>query len=118
MKKIIQSCLLVLLGIVFFTFGSESQAVEKPVTVNRFLLQLYSDKKEEAIPIKNASVKIMYYDADGKRHTVGEGISSDDNGEVKNVTINMPEEIKRIYFQFGLTNSDVGSLVNSKGAVY
>lgn len=118
MKKIIQSCLLVLLGIVFFTFGSESQAAEKPVTVNRFLLQLYSDKKEEAIPIKNASVKIMYYDADGKRHTVGEGISSDDNGEIKNVTVNMPEEITRIYFQFGLTNLEVGSLVNSKGGLY
>lgn len=118
MKKAIKSLLLVLMGIVFFTVGSESHAAEKPVTVNRFLLQIYSDKKEEAIPIKNASVKILYYDADGKRHTVGEGVSSDDNGEIKNVTVNMPEEIKRIYFQFGLTNSDAGSLVNSKGLVY
>lgn len=118
MKKVIQSCLLVLLSIVFFTVGSKSHASEKPVTVNRFLLQLYSDKKEEAIPIKNASVKIMYYDADGKRHTVREGVSSDDIGEIKNVTVNMPEEIKRIYFQFGLTNSEVGSLVNSKGGIY
>lgn len=118
MKKAIKSLLLVLMGIVFFTVGSESHAAEKPVTVNRFLLQLYSEKKEEAISIKNASVKFMYYDADGKRHTVGEGISSDENGEIKNVTVNMPEEIKRIYFQFGLTNSDAGSLVNSKGLVY
>lgn len=118
MKKVLNGCLLVLLGIVFIMVGSEGHAAEKPVTVNRFLLQLYSDKKEEAIPIKNASVKVMYYDADGKRHTVGEGISSDDNGEIKNVTVNMPEEIKRIYFQLGLTNSDVGSLVNSKGGVY
>lgn len=118
MKKFIQCCLLILLGIVFFAVGSESYAAEKPVTVNRFLLQLYSDKKEEAIPIKNASVKIMYYDADGKRHTVGEGISSDDNGEIKNVTVNMPEEIKCIYFQFGMTNSEVGSLVSSKGNIY
>lgn len=118
MKKAIKSLLLVLMGIVFLTVGSESHAAEKPVTVNRFLLQIYSDKKEEAIPIKNASVKVLYYDADGKRHTVGEGISSDDNGEIKNVTVNMPEEITRIYFQLGLTNSDVGSLVNSKGGIY
>lgn len=118
MRKIFKSCLLVLLGIVFLTVGSESHAAEKPVTVNRFLLQIYSDKKEEAIPIKNASVKILYYDADGKRHTVGEGINSDENGEIKEITVNMPEEIKRIYFQLGMTNTDAGSLVNSKGIVY
>ena len=118
MKKIIQSCLLVVLSVIFFTVGYESQAAEKPVTVNRFLLQIYSDKKEEAIPIKNASVKVLYYDAEGKRQLLKDDVVSDDNGEIKDFTVNLPEEINRVYFQYGLTNSETGSLVNSKGAVY
>lgn len=118
MKKVFHSCLLVLLGIVFFTVGSESHAAEKPVTINRFLLQLYSDKKEEAIPIRNASVNVLYYDADGKRQFLRNDVKSDENGEIKNVTVNMPEGINRVYFQYGMTNSEVGSLVSSKGNVY
>ena len=118
MKKIIQSCLLVVLSVIFFTVGYESQAAEKPVTVNRFLLQIYSDKKEEAVPIKNASVKVLYYDAEGKRQLLRDDVVSDDNGEIKNFTVNLPEEINRIYFQYGMTNSEAGSLVNSKGNIY
>ncbi|MGM0338608.1 hypothetical protein [Enterococcus sp. AZ007] len=118
MRKVIKGCLLLTFGIVFFVIGTESYAAEKSITINRFQLLIYSDKKEEAIPIKNASVKILYYDADGKRQVVQEGINSDENGEIKEATVNMPEEIKRIYFQLGLTNTDAGSLVNSKGIVY
>lgn len=118
MKKIIQSCLLVLLGIVFLMVGSDGYAAEKTVTVNRFLLQVYSDNKEEAIPIKNASIKIMYYDVEGKRQLLRDDITSDDKGEIKDFTVNMPEEINRIYFQYGLTNTEAGSLVNSKGSIY
>lgn len=67
MKKVLNGCFLVLLSIVLFMIGSESHAAEKSVIINRFLLQLYSDKKEEVIPIRNASVNVLYYDADGKR---------------------------------------------------
>ena len=118
MKKGIQGCLFLIVGVLFLIMGVEGHAAEKPVTVNRFLLQLYSDNKEEAIPIRNASAKVLYYDSDGKRHTLCEGIRSDNNGEIKEVTVNLPEEINRIYFQFCLTNPEVGSLVNSKGALY
>lgn len=98
--------------------GSEGNAAEKEVIVNRFLLQIYSDKKEDAIPIKNASVRVIYYDADGKRHILREDVKSDDNGEIKNVSVTIPEGISRVYFQYGLTNTDTGSLVNSKGGLY
>lgn len=118
MKKGTQGCLFLIIGVFFLIMGVEGHAAEKPVTVNRFLLQLYSDNKEEAIPIRNASAKVLYYDSDGKRHTLCEGIRSDNNGEIKEVTVNLPEKINRIYFQFCLTNPEVGSLVNSKGALY
>lgn len=118
MKKIIQNCLLVLLGMVCFMVGTESQAAEKPVTVNRFLTLVYSDKKEDAIPIKNASVKILYYDAQGKRQILRDDLTSDDNGEVKNVTVNVPEEITRIYFEYWLSRPETGNIVNAKGVTY
>lgn len=118
MKKLIQSCLLVVVGLAFFMISSESYAAEKPVTINRFLTQVYSDKKEDAIPIKNASVKILYYDAQGKRQIVKDDITSDSNGEVKNITVNVPEEITRIYFEYWLSRTEVGNIVNSKGITY
>lgn len=118
MKKAIQSCLLVLLGILFLMVGSESSAAEKPVTVNRFLTMVYSDKKEDAIPIKNASVKILYYDAQGKRQILRDDLTSDNNGEIKNVTVNVPEEITRIYFEYWLSRPEVGNIVNAKGITY
>ncbi|MDT2662054.1 hypothetical protein P7E02_19395 [Enterococcus hulanensis] len=118
MKKILQSFLLVLIGILFLVVGTESQAADKTVTVNRFLTLVYSDKKEEAIPIKNASVKILYYDAQGKRQILRDDLTSDNNGEVKNVTVNVPEEITRIYFEYWLSRPETGNIVNAKGITY
>lgn len=118
MKKVLNGCLLVLLGIVFFMVGSESHAAEKPLTVNRFLTLVYSDEKEDAIPIRNASVKILYYDAQGKRQILKDDITSDNNGEVKNFTVNVPEEISRIYFEYWLSRPEVGNIVNAKGITY
>ncbi|MGL9746940.1 hypothetical protein [Enterococcus sp. DIV0170] len=119
MKKVIQSCLMVLFFLFFILVGViESQAAEKMVTINRFLTQVYSDKKEEAIPIRNASVKILYYDAQGKRQILRDDINSDNNGEIKNVTVNVPEEITRVYFEYWLSRPEIGNIVNSKGITY
>lgn len=30
----------------------------------------------------------------------------------------MPEGINRVYFQYGMTNSEIGSLVSPKGNIY
>ena len=118
MRKVFRSCMLVLFGIMFLMIGNEGVAAEKPVTVNRFLTQVYSDKKEEAIPIRNASVKILYYDAQGKRQILKDDITSDNNGEIRNVSVNVPEEINRIYFEYWLSRPEVGNVVNAKGITY
>ena len=95
--------MILIVGILCLVIGIEGHAAEKPVTVNRFLSLIYSDKKEEAIPIKNASVKILYYDTQGRKQVLKEGITSDPNGEIKDVTVNVPEDITRIYFEYWLS---------------
>ncbi|EOH92470.1 hypothetical protein [Enterococcus pallens] len=111
-------CLLAL-GLIFLFFGgTKAEAAERSVVIDRFLTMIYSENKEEAIPIRNAQLKILYYDAQGKRHVLRDDLVSDDNGEVKNVTVNVPDDIIRVYFEYVLSRPEVGKIVNSKGITY
>lgn len=119
MKRSVKCLCLLVLGFVFLIVGSsKADAADKPLTVNRFLTMVYTEDKAEAIPIRNATVRILYYDAQGKRQVLRNDLTSDDNGEVKNVTVNVPEEITRIYFEYVLSRPEVGNIVNSKGITY
>ncbi|MGG5333224.1 hypothetical protein [Enterococcus sp. AZ163] len=110
---------MLVLGLVFFTIGdSKLDAAEKLVVIDRFLTMIYSEDKEEAIPIRNAHLKILYYDAQGKRHVLRDDLVSDNNGEIKNITVNVPDEIIRIYFEDVLSRPEGGKIVNSKGITY
>ena len=117
MKRFIKGCLLVMLSFVFLIVSSESHAAGKTVTVKRFSQRIYSIDETEAIPIKNAFAQILYY-KDGKQQILVDNLMSDDNGEIKNVTVNVPEGVSRMYFKYVLKNPELGSLVNAKGGAY
>lgn len=118
MTKIKYSCFL-LFSLTFLAFGSSKVVpANNSVTVDRFLSMIYSRKKEEAIPIRNASVKIFYYDSQGKKHVLRDDLTSNDHGEIESITIEVPRNISRIYFEYLLSRPEVGNIVNSRGSTY
>mgnify|MGYP001432793230 CR=1 FL=1 len=114
MKKIF----LLLFSLTFFLLTVDAEAVEQNVTINRFLTKAYVDNKDEAIPIINANVEIHYYDGDGNRIILLDGLVTNNEGELKDVTVRVPEGINRIYFRYLLENSEIGRIVNNKGITY
>ena len=119
MKRSVKCLCLLVLGFVFLvTESEEAKATDRPVTIDRFLTKAYVDNREEAIPILNAEVEIMYYDNNGKRQVLLDGLTTNNMGEIRNVTVNVPTDINRIYFRYALENPTIGRIVNNKGLTY
>jgi len=114
-KKLLGFLTITLLFLVWGIIG-HAEVNDKVITIENFKLLVYSKEESDSIPIKNAIVDIIYYDEQGKK--IVETTNSDSSGEIKNIQVKVPDNISKIYFQYKLTNPEIGNLVNSKGKPY
>lgn len=92
------------------------------VTIESFRTQAQStasDGSVEKVSFSKSTLEIYYYDLNGEKQVL-ETILTDDKGYVKNLSLDIPDPVRRnqLYFRYILKNDNYGSLVNKGGVQY
>lgn len=119
MKRI----LLMLVGLIAIgLYTKDYVEATQTVMIESYRTQAQSvdtDGKTETVPFSKADIEIHYYDLDGKK-CVLKTIQTDAQGYIKNVSLEVPDSIRRnqLYFRYVLQNDKYGNLVNANGVQY
>ena len=100
--------LIVALGMIF-TLSVRGQAEDtRSVTVKNFQMSVIYDDDSQATPMPDSEYTITYADADGNSVKVADG-TTDTTGAIKNLTIDIPNDVSSIRFNYTLGTTDRGN---------
>ncbi|WP_137625460.1 hypothetical protein [Lactiplantibacillus pingfangensis] len=89
----------------------------RSVTVKNFQMSVIYDDDSQATPMPDSEYTITYADADGNSVKVADG-TTDTTGAIKNLTIDIPNDVSSIRFNYTLGTTDRGYILRSTGKKY
>lgn len=93
---------------------NQVHAKNKEIKITNYTVNATTSDNTGHSILPNSKTNLFYYDENGKKIDLNETYS-DDNGEIKNISITVPENIKRLYFNHNLIDKSQNSVIDENG---